>query len=141
MTPPPDSPDPCALLTAAEAEAALGARPFPAQARRSRDSAEVRCTYEQLVGGEPRSLVVSVWKGAEARPVYELRRSAYGQGAAIEEVRGLGDRAFMVAGDEGWVNVLKGDVYLSVQLDHPSLSPPERRSRAMSLARTALGRL
>ena len=62
-------------------------------------------------------------------------------GLSLERVRGLGERAFVVRGDEGWVNVLKGDVYLSVQLDHPSLSAQERQSRAMSLARTALGRL
>jgi len=140
-TPHPNTPDPCALVTPMEAEAALGGRPFPGQPRRSRDSAEVRCTYDYLAGGQIGSVVVAVWKGSEARAVYELRRSAYGQGATVEELRGLGDRAFAVKGDEGWVNVLKGDVYLSVQLDLQSLSAPELRTRAMAMARTAVGRL
>jgi hypothetical protein len=142
-----DFPEATIHLTAAEAEAALGARPFPAQARRSRDSAEVRCTYEQLVGGEPRALVVSVWKGTEARPVYELRRSTYGQAGAVEEVRGLGDRAFVVKGDDGWINILKGDVYLSIQVVNQlpaaeqSLNSQELRNRTMAVARAAVGRL
>jgi len=124
-----------------QAEAALGGRPFPGQPRRGRDSAEVRCTYDYLASGQIGSVVVAVWKGSEARAVYELRRSVYGQGATVEELRGLGDRAFAVKGDEGWVNVLKGDVYLSVQLDLQSLSAPELRTRAMAMARTAVGRL
>ena len=144
-TPHPDTPDPCGLVTLAEAEAALGGRPIPGRARRSSDSAEVRCTYDFLSGG--RTAVVSVWKGSEARPVYELRRSAYGEGATIEDVRGLGDRAFVVKGDEGWVNVLKGDVYVSVQIANQTptaeqgLNGQELRNRAMTLARTAVGRL
>jgi hypothetical protein len=144
-TPHPETPDPCGLVTVAEAETALGGRPFPGQTRRSRDSAEVRCTYDHLADG--RSAVVSVWKGSEARPVYELRRSAYGQGATIEELRGLGDRAFAVKGDEGWINVLKGDVYLSIQVINQTpaaeqgLSGQELRNRALALARAAVGRL
>ena len=140
-TPHPETPDPCVLVTLAEAESVLGARPFPGSLRRSRDSAEVRCTYDALVGGQPGSVVVAVWKGSEARPVYELRRTAYGQGATIEDVRGLGDRAFTVQGDDGWINILKGDIYLSVQVDHAGLTGQERRTRAMNLARMVVSRL
>ena len=143
VTPHPDTPDPCRLVTAAEATTALGGPPLPPSARRSRDTAEVRCTYTYLAAG--RSLAVSVWKGSEARPVYDLRRTEYGRGGAVEELRGLGDQAFSVKGDEGWVNVLKGDVYLSIQLgnDLPTqpLSEQELRDRALAAARTAVGRL
>lgn len=140
-TPHPDTPDPCTLVTAAEAETALGGRPFPASMRRSRDSAEVRCTYDYFANGEIGSVVVALWKGSEAKPVYDLRRSAYGQGATIEELRGLGDRAFTVKGDEGWINILKGDLYISIQVERQGLSAQDTRNRAMTLARTVLGRL
>jgi hypothetical protein len=71
----------------------------------------------------------------------------YSQGATVEDLRGLGDRAFAVKGDEGWVNVLRGDVYLSIQVINQTpaaeqgLRGEELRGRAMALARTALGRL
>jgi hypothetical protein len=141
VTPAPDTPNPCTLVTVAEVETALGGRPFPGSMRRSRDSAEVRCTFDYLGGGDPRTVVVSVWKGTEAKPVYELRQSVYSQGGSVEQVRGLGDRAFVVQGDEGWVNVLKGDVYLSVQVTRQSLNAPDRSAQAMMLARAAVGRL
>jgi hypothetical protein len=139
VTPAADTPNPCTLVTMAEAETSLGGRPFPASLRRSSDSAEVRCTYELLASGEARAVAVGVWKGTEAKAVYELRRSAYV--SAAEDMAGLGDRAFVVRGDEGWINILKGDIYLSVQVDHPSLSEQDQRARALSVARTAVGRL
>lgn len=140
-TPHPATPDPCGLVTAAETETVLGARPFPAAPRRSTDSAEVRCTYEVISGGQGRAVAVAVWKGSEARPVYDLRRTTYGQGGGVVDVPGLGDRAFTVKGTDNWINVLKGDVYLSVEIDSPGLSAAELQTRVMTLVRMALGRL
>lgn len=139
VTPAPDTPNPCTLVTVAEAGTALDGRPLPGSMRRSRDSAEVRCTYTVLLGADGRTVVVAVWKGSEAAPVYELRRSAYA--GAAEDMPGLGDRAFIVRGDEGWVNVLKGDIYMSVEIDYRGLSDQEIRNRALTLTRLALGRL
>jgi hypothetical protein len=144
-TPHAETPNPCSLVTQAEAETALGGRALPGYEWRSRDSAEVRCIYDDLRNG--RSASVGVWKGTEAHSVYELRREMYGRGATVEEIRGLGDRAFAVKGDEGWVNVLRGDVYLSIQIINQtptaeqSLRGEELRGRTMALARAAAGRL
>lgn len=131
--------DPCRLITADDAATALDGRPFPGSSRTSRESSEVRCTYTVLSGGQGREVVVALWPGSDGTSVYDLRRKVYE--SAAEDVRGLGDRAFVVRGNEGWVNVLIGGRYLSVELDHAGVDGSERRARALALARLVLSRL
>lgn len=123
-----------------EAATAIDARPFPASPRDSRDSSERRCTYEALVSGKGRGIYLAVWAGGDGQLVYDLRRNVYSMGGGVQDVPGLGDKAFVVKGDDGWINVLKNGVYLTVEMDYESLSPAEANARVTAIARAALGR-
>lgn len=134
--------DPCALITGAEVEAALGE---PVNEPECDDApnqvGQMICLYE--TESSSRFVQISVLdtvnmpqtlrdQGQSAVTIYRTTR----ENVSIEEIPGIGDEAFW--GVPG-LHVLKGDVYFLIAVG--STDDPENLILARSLAVIVLGRL
>lgn len=137
----------CLLLTKADAEAVLGASVLEPlyNAAMSEDGLTIvsSCNYATAGESENEVKVVSLLarKAAssdEALRVYEETRaqSSAISGAEPEDVEGLGDRAYWAGGSLTQMNVLKGEVWLIVNVR--DMQSNDLRTQATEAARRAV---
>jgi len=136
--------DPCAMLSAAEVEKALGgpAAEPRGNATERRGSVHGSCTY--LSAGDPLRFVgytITRWKEAKAAESARaaLPRGYEKRGMKLTVVDGLGSAAFW---DGSSLFVFEGDAQLSVSLSNAVIADAEaRRARARDVAKAILGKL
>jgi hypothetical protein len=138
-----DKIDPCALITRAEAEAALG-EPVgePECDTAVSPTGQALCVYSSTTS--ERFVQISVTEtgamaetlrvqGESAATIYRTTRDNF---EPVTEVPGIGDDAFW---DVPGLHVLKGDVYLIIAVGNTD--DPENLELAQSLAEIAVPRL
>lgn len=129
--------DPCRLVTAEEATAALGGRQ-PKPPTRRVELGDHRCFYEAMSGGD--LLVVSIDEesgSGKVREAQETVRRALG----FERVSGVGDAAFINPG-LNLIDVVSGNVRFFIQIAATrGLPQPEIRPKLIELGRVAVTRM
>lgn len=131
--------DACTLVTADEVSATTG---ISAEGRASANGGAQVCTWTDTSG---RSAVVQLHPTA-AR--HDEARGAFASlyGSQGEDVHGLGDRAYYIAGatssiPTATIGVLQGQHALSVQVMGMGQAPDALRTQAVELARAVAGKL
>lgn len=95
--------DGCGLVHELEAREILRGRVLPA-AKPVEGPAAATCAWEVPDGDNPRSLQLSVYRGHEL-----FAPEGFEDDPTFEEVEGVGDRAFLVAGSSVQLHFLTGD--------------------------------
>jgi hypothetical protein len=131
---PGDAPDPCALMSPGEVQAAAGVEAAEGNATTS-GGASV-CTWTDASG---RSAVVQVHPTADwydrSKDAFELQ-----YGGTAEDALGIGDDAYRITGTTGplptaTVGVRRGTTSATVQVMAMDGAPPTLESQALELAR------
>lgn len=131
-------PDPCVLVTKAEAEAAVGAALNDGLSElfsRPDDTSGRSCFYDAASG--PGRLNLNVWQAtAEQFASYKEEEKQFGD---IHDIGGLGDAAFRT----GWIGlvVLKDGYVLDYGIEMVDYDPEIAQQRLQALAATSIGRL
>ncbi|MGH8195923.1 MAG: hypothetical protein ACREQ8_16225 [Woeseiaceae bacterium] len=124
-----DIPDPCALVTGADAEQALGAPISESdRPREANNEYLATCRYVAPRGAGVAVMTIMVHGPESGRAGF---RSLREQPFDIEDVAGVGDEAFRIADT---LYVLQGEVFFSIGGD---LAPEQAKALAMK----AIGRL
>lgn len=106
-----DVPDPCALVTDADAEQALGAPSESDRPREANSGYMATCRYVAPRGDGVAVMTIMVHGHESGRAGFRLLRE---QPFEIEDIAGVGDGAFWMGGQSGTLYVLHGEMFFSI---------------------------
>jgi hypothetical protein len=128
--------DPCRLVTAEEAKAALGGRQ-PKAPKRTDFLGDPQCFYEEPEDGDVIGVVIDATnRGREAKESHDF----IGKTLGYEPVRGVGDAAFIQPG-LNVIDVVAGDTRFKIQIASHALPEAELRAKLIELGKGAVARL
>ncbi len=135
-------PDPCALVTKAEVEAAIGG-PVTAEGEELEPGPNHyafgigrQCVFGPVNGVVSPAFITVFTYSADGWEQYATNQASFSD---FHEVEGIGDEA--LAGGATQIGVHQGDLVLDIQLGFETAGDPAGEGRLQELATTALGRL